>query len=130
MTATARILLLDDDKFLLDMYAMKFAQQGYTVHTSLSASDALGVLRQGFDADAILFDITMPEMDGFAFLQTLQTERLGEKAKKIILSNQSSDEEREKGKELGADLYIVKANAIPSEVVNMVGEALKDTSAA
>lgn len=130
MTPKKNILLLDDDKFLLDMYGMKFAQQGYSVHTSLSAKDALEVLRGGFDADAILFDLTMPDMDGFAFLQALYSEHVGERAKKIILSNQSSEEEQTKGKELGADLYIVKANVIPSEVVNMVGEALKAMPAA
>lgn len=130
MTNPPSILLLDDDKFLLDMYAMKFTQQGYVVQTSLSATEALETLRQGFDADAVVFDLTIPEMDGFTFLQTLTREHIAERAKKIILSNQSTDEERQKGKELGADLYIVKANVIPSEVVNMVGEALRAQSAA
>ncbi|HEY4522617.1 MAG TPA: response regulator [Candidatus Paceibacterota bacterium] len=114
------ILLVDDDKFLLDMYSMKFVQRGYNVQSSLSASDAIDCLRQGYVPDAIVFDITMPEHDGFWFLQTLESEKLAHNAKKIALTNQSSDSEKTKAKELGADIYIVKATMIPSEVVNTV----------
>lgn len=111
------IVLVDDDKFLLDMYAMKFTQSGFVVHASLSVKDALAALRAGFDADAIVFDLTMPEEDGYALLQTLASEHLGDGAKKIALSNQSTDEERRKAIELGADDFLIKATMIPSEVV-------------
>lgn len=118
------ILLVDDDKFLLDMYAMKFTQQGFTVMSALSASDALSDLKQGFAADVILFDLIMPECDGFQFLEKLRAEKLGEKALKIALTNQSTDAEKAKAHELGADHFIVKATMIPSEVVNTVRSVL------
>lgn len=124
------IVLVDDDKFLLDMYAMKFTQSGFVVHASPSVKDALATLRAGFDADAIVFDLTMPEEDGYAFLQTLASEQLGVGAKKIALSNQSTDEERRKAIELGADDFLIKATMIPSEVVARIRSILGIVAAA
>ena len=57
---TGNILLVDDDKFLLDMYSMKFVQEGYSVQACLSGRDAIAALKAGFAPDAILFDLTMP----------------------------------------------------------------------
>lgn len=118
------ILLVDDDKFLVDMYGMKFTSAGFAVHICLSVKDALQVLHEGFKPAAILFDITMPEIDGFGFLQSLKDEHLGERALKIALTNQSDESDKEKATELGATSYIVKASMIPSEVVNTVVEEL------
>lgn len=118
------VLLVDDDKFLLDMYGMKFIAAGYSVEACLSAKQALEILRGGFSPAVILFDITMPEMDGFAFLKTVSDEKLAVQALKIALTNQGDDAEKAKASELGADAYIIKASMIPSEVVNTVGEEL------
>jgi CheY-like chemotaxis protein len=118
------VLLIDDDKFLADMYSMKFAKENYTIEACLSVKDALTVLRGGFVPDVILFDLTMPEQDGFSFLQTLREEKLAPNAVKIALTNQSEDSEKQKAAELGATRYIVKASMIPSEVVNTVAEEL------
>ncbi len=120
----AKVLLVDDDKFLLDMYAMKFAQQGYEVQSSLSGTDAVAQLKQGYAADVIIFDLIMPECDGFQFLQDVRESKLADNALKIALTNQSTDAEKTKAKELGADEFIVKATMIPSEVVNTVDSML------
>jgi CheY-like chemotaxis protein len=120
----AHILLVDDDKFLLDMYCMKFVQHGYTVQACLSVKDAIDCLKQGFAADVVLFDLIMPEMDGFAFLEKMRDEHLADKALKFALTNQSTDAEQQTVKELGADGFMVKATMIPSEVVNMVETAI------
>lgn len=122
--AKGNIILIDDDKFLLDMYAMKFTQQGFVVQAALSAGAAIELLRGGYKPDAIIFDLLMPECDGFMLLEKLKQEKLGGGALKIALSNQNTDAEKEKAKELGADDYIVKATMIPSEVVNSVAAAL------
>ena len=125
MTDAIPVLLVDDDKFLLDMYAMKFSAEGFAVQACLSVHDAVAILKQGnFSPAVILFDLTMPECDGYEFLQILSKERLGEGALKIALTNQSSDDEKKKAMELGADQFFVKATMIPSEVVNTVKAAL------
>ncbi|KKW22979.1 MAG: Transcriptional regulator, Crp/Fnr family [Candidatus Kaiserbacteria bacterium GW2011_GWB1_52_6] len=118
------ILIIDDDKFLVDMYSMKFTMEGYAVQACLSAKDALNLLRGGLLPDVIMFDLTMPELDGLSFLTALTEEKLAPKALKIALTNQSEDAEQKKAMDLGADKYIVKASAIPSEVVDIVGKAI------
>ena len=120
----ARILVVDDDKFLLDMYGQKFSGAGFVVETSLSGADALQILRGGFSPDIVIFDITMPELDGFAFLKSITDEHLAPGAIKIALTNQSDEAEKSKAAELGVSRYIVKASMIPSEVVAAVTEAL------
>lgn len=118
------VLLVDDDKFLVDMYGMKFTAAGFAVQICLSAKDALQVLRGGYAPAVILFDLTMPEMDGFALLKAVGDEKLAPNALKIALTNQNSPEEQTKAAELGATRYIIKASMIPSEVVNTVRDEL------
>lgn len=118
------ILLLDDDKFLVDMYVLKFQQAGFDVHACLSSADALKTLREGFAADAVVFDLIMPEGDGFLFLEKLRDEKLAPKAVKIALTNEMNEDEQKKVTELGAARYIVKATMIPSEVVTSVAEEI------
>lgn len=119
-----KVLLVDDDSFLLQMYCMKFKSEGFDVHTSPSALDAIEQLRHGLMPDAIAFDITMPVHDGFFLLETIRDEGLAKGAKKIALTNQQSEQEKARAIELGAEEYIIKATMIPSEVVNTIRAAL------
>ncbi|MDP2648292.1 MAG: response regulator [bacterium] len=124
-TNTSRsVMLVDDDKFLLDMYTTKFTQHGYSVQACVSADDALKLLREGMEPDAVLFDLTMPERDGLSFLQEIKDSKLASKTLKIALTNQSSEDEKAKVIALGTDSYIVKATMIPSEVVNTIDQLL------
>jgi CheY-like chemotaxis protein len=118
------VLLVDDDKFLVDMYSMKFTASGYTVQACLSSGDALKALHEGFVPDAVLFDLVMPERDGFSFLQALQSEGLAKTAAKIALTNQSDDAEKKKAEGFGVERYIVKASMIPSEVVEATAQEI------
>ena len=120
------VLLVDDDKFLLDLYSMKFNKLGYTVQSCTTVNDALHVLRNGFSADAIVFDLRMPERDGFSFLQALSAENLGKGAVRIAITNESDDSIKKKAADLGTDKLIVKAFTIPSEVVDFVAEEIKN----
>lgn len=119
-TTTPTILIIDDDQLLLDMYATKFREEGMDVKTADGADAALRLLRDGTSVDAILLDVVMPNMDGFTFIETLDAEELRGKTKLIVLSNQSGEADRTRADEVGVDGYIVKANAIPSEVVEQV----------
>src|SRR3989344_1836471 len=114
-----RVYLVDDDRFLLDLYAVKFKNAGHDVSVFSSGEDFLAALRKPGAAapDAVLLDIIMPGMDGFEVLGTLRKEQLAKGTKIIILSNQGQDSDIEKAKQLAADGYIVKASAIPSEVL-------------
>ncbi|HEY9585969.1 MAG TPA: response regulator [Candidatus Paceibacterota bacterium] len=115
-----RILIVDDDAFLLDMYSLKFSQKGFQVTTSPGTLDALDKLRGGYVPDILLIDLVMPAMDGFAFLEQLQKDELARQAMVIVLSNLGQEEDILRAKKLGAADYIIKASATPSEVVDRV----------
>ncbi len=120
------IVIIEDDRFLADMYSMKFMQKSFTVEAYASVREALAGLRGGVKPSAILFDIVMPEQDGFDFLRTAKAEKLGEGALFIALTNQSSDADKVQAEKLGADSYVVKASMIPSEVVEMVTKQIAE----
>ena len=114
-----RIYLVDDDRFLLDLYAVKFKNAGHEVTVFGGGEELLAALRKEDAAvpDAILLDVIMPGVGGFEALETIRKEHLAQGAKIIILSNQGQDSDIEKAKQLAVDGYIIKASAIPSEVL-------------
>lgn len=115
-TAPYSLYLVDDDRFLLDMYAVKFKAAGHTVTAFSGGDELLKVLREGEGPDALLLDIVMPGMTGLEILEVIKRENLKRNTKVIILSNQGQESDIEQAKTLGADGYIIKASAIPSEV--------------
>lgn len=117
-----KILIVDDDKFLLDMYAMKFGEHGYDIHTSFNGKEALAEIDKGFKPDICLVDIIMPGMDGFELVKEIKNRNICQDSALVILSNLGQKEDIEKGLELGVDGYIVKASATPTEVVEKVSE--------
>lgn len=112
------IYLVDDDRFLLDLYAVKFKNAGHEVTVFGGGEELLSALRKdgAMMPDVILLDVIMPGMNGFETLEALRKENLAKDAKIIFLTNQGQDSDVEKAKELKANGYIIKASAIPSEV--------------
>ena len=113
-----KILLIDDDRFLLDMYSLKFKKSELEVDTSSSSLSALEKLRTGGFYDIILLDIIMPGMDGLELLKVIRAEKLSPDSTIVMLTNQADD--FEKVKQFNVDGYIIKATTIPSEVVDQV----------
>lgn len=118
-TMAYRIFLVDDDRFLLDLYAVKFKNAGHTVGVFGGGEELITALKkEGAKApDAILLDLIMPGLSGFETLEIMRKDHLANGAKVIILTNQGQDSDIEKAKNLSADGYIIKASAIPSEVL-------------
>jgi len=114
-----KILLMDDDRFLLDMYALKFKSGGHEIETVSSSVTALEKLRNKEVFDVLILDIIMPGMSGIELLKTIRDEKLALGAAVIMLTNEM--EEVQRAKDLQADGYIVKATATPSEVVEQTG---------
>lgn len=114
------VFIIDDDAFLLDMYALKFSQKNFVVETASGTLLALEKLRGGYTPDIMVVDLVMPSMDGFEFLEIVRTEGLAPNALIIILSNLGQQEDIDRGLALGAAGYIIKASATPSEVVEKV----------
>jgi len=120
-----KILIIDDDEFLLDMYAVKFKEEGFEVDIAREGKEALNKIKEGASPEVVLLDVVMPGMDGFELLETIRKEKLIPTSKIIMLSNLGQKEHLDKGMSLGAADYIVKAYFTPSEVVKRVNEVLK-----
>ena len=86
-TPQKKVLLVDDDKFLLDMYALKFGKAGYDVKSVDSADAAIALLKGGFAPDAVLIDIVMPGTDGLDLVSSLRAARLASGASIIVKPN-------------------------------------------
>lgn len=125
-----KIYLVDDDRFLLDLYAVKFKNAGHEVSVFGSGEELLAALRKkdAVTPDAVLLDLIMPGVGGFGALDAIRKENLAKGAKIIILSNQGQDSDLEKAKQLAADGYIIKASAIPSEVLAETLRTIKDNA--
>jgi CheY-like chemotaxis protein len=102
------------------MYALKFSQNGFEVHTASGGEQALEKLKGGLIPEILLMDIIMPGMDGFEMLKKINEAQLAGNAVKVILSNKGQQSDIEEGKLLGASGYIVKANSTPAEVITQV----------
>ncbi|MEQ1500488.1 MAG: response regulator [Parcubacteria group bacterium] len=115
-----KILLIDDDKFLLDMYSLKFKKSGLDVDIASNTKVAFDKINSETYYNIILMDIIMPGMDGLELLTNIRKDNLAKNSVIIMLTNQADD--YEKAKKIGVDGYIIKATTIPSEVVEQVLE--------
>jgi DNA-binding response OmpR family regulator len=120
------VLIVDDDEFLLDMYSLKFRESGFNVEVAHKGTMAIEKLKEGLVPDVMLLDIVMPEMDGFEVLRELKKEGLAKGSSLVILSNLGQKEDIERGHNLGADDYLVKAYLTPKEVVEKVEALIKN----
>lgn len=120
-----KILLVDDDAFLRDMYSIKFTEFGHEVDAADGAPSVLAKFEQGNSYDLVLMDMIMPGTQGVELLRMIK-EQYNDKFKYcIFLSNQGQDEDLSEATEAGAVGYIVKASCIPSEVVKKVDKILE-----
>jgi len=129
MSEKKNILIIDDDKFLLDMYAMKFGKNNFEVKTASSGQTALEILRGGYAPDIILLDLVMPILDGFSIYENIKKENLAPGAIAIMLTNQGQSADVSRARELGVEGYIIKATTIPSEVVDEVSNIYQKSKA-
>lgn len=129
MTNTSyRIIIVDDDSFISDMYLLKFRTAGHQVTVVSSAEEAKNRFQSGEQFDILLLDLVMPGVNGFEFLEDAnEAEILGDTTV-IVLTNQSREEDVKKAESLGAKGYIVKASSVPSEVVAYVLEIMGSDS--
>jgi CheY-like chemotaxis protein len=116
----AKVLIIDDDKFLLNMYSIKFSKNNFEVNSATSGDEALTKIKEGYSPDIVLLDIVMPGLDGFETLNKIKSDNLAPNAIVIMLTNQGQLADIEKAQGFGSDGYIIKATTIPSEVVEEV----------
>lgn len=126
MDTIKTILFVDDDKFLLDMYALKFSKNNFKVSTATSPEEALKILRAGLNPDILLLDVVMPGLDGVDLLTIIRKENLAKGSLVIMLTNQGLPDDIAKAKKLNVDSYIIKSTTVPSEVLAEVIKNYED----
>ena len=122
-----KLLLVDDDAFLRVMYAIKFSESDYDVHIAETAHHALTQIGHTPDFDVILLDMIMPGMTGVELISEITGTFPDMNACCIVLSNQGQESDIAAAKAAGAAGYIIKAEAIPSDVVAQVATLLTKT---
>ena len=121
-----KILLVEDDNFLVEMYTTKFELEGFQV---VSAEDGVkGIeMAKSEKPDIILLDILMPRLDGFGVLDELKKDSQLKDIPVILLTNLGQKEDIKKGFEKGAAGYLIKAHFMPSEVVDKIKKILEES---
>jgi len=118
-----KILLIEDDPFLLSMYATKFELEGFKIATADNGEKGLEMAGKE-NPDIILLDILMPKMNGFEVLEGLKADPKTKEVPVILLTNLNQKDEVERGMALGADDYLIKAHFMPSEVVGKIRKVI------
>ena len=126
MSDLIKVMIVEDDPMIMDMYAHKFEQEGFKVVTH-DRGDGVVELAASEQPKIILLDIIMPGLDGFSVLKQLKQASGTKDIKVVMLTNLGQDEDRIKGTELGAIGYVVKSSRTPGEVVKLVNEYLAQT---
>lgn len=118
-----KILLVEDDSFLLGMYAAKFELENFKV---IMAEDGEKAVRLALKEmpNIILLDIVLPKINGFEVLRQLKANHLTTEIPVLLLTNLSQKDEIEQGLKMGAADYLIKAHFMPSEVVDKIKKVL------
>lgn len=122
--AKTKILVVEDESFLLDLYQQKLVQAGYEVFVARNGAEGLEMAQKHFPG-LILLDIIMPDVDGYDMLRKIKTAKETKNIPVVIFSNLSQKSEIEKGLKLGANDFIIKTSVTPTELVTKVKEDLK-----
>jgi len=119
-----KILLVEDDPFLIEIYTTKLKEVGFGVEVALDGESCLKKLEEKVP-DLLLLDIVLPSLDGWEVLEKIKKNPKLKNLRVVVLSNLGQKEEVEKGKKLGVEKYLIKAYHTPSEVVGEIKKILK-----
>jgi DNA-binding response OmpR family regulator len=122
-TQKTKVLVIEDEKMLSEMYKTKFEMEGFEVFQAFDGKEGLDKAKAE-KPDIILLDIILPKLDGFLVLKEIKSDAVFKKTPVLLLTNLGQDDDIKKGKSLGADGYFVKANHSPAEIVAQVRQQL------
>lgn len=123
----AKILLVEDDAILVEMYQAKFELEGHDIQVATNGEEALSTLND-FTPELILLDILMPKLNGFHVLKEIKKQPNLRSIPIILLTNLGESEvdmNRELASALGVNDYLIKSHHTPDEVVAKAVKALK-----
>ena len=116
---TSRILVVEDDMFLRELYVDILTGEGYKVESAVDGEDALAKMKLG-GYDLVLLDIIMPKMDGLSVMKQMQNAPPQAPNKSVVfLTNLDKDEEIRTALSLGNG-YLIKSQITPGSLVEEV----------
>ena len=114
-----KILIIEDDLFLLEIYSRKFSEANFDITTAIEGESALEVIHKE-KPDIILLDLILPKVDGLEVLRVIKKDKNLNKIPVVVLTNRGEKDLIEKSIKLGAAAYITKIAYTPTEVVSKV----------
>lgn len=121
----AKIMLVEDDRSLREIYSIRLVAEGYNIISAGDGEEGLALAVKE-KPDLIIADVMMPRISGFDMLDILRSQPETSHIKVIMMTALSSDSQRQRGENLGADRYLVKSQVGIEDVVNTVHEVLGD----
>jgi CheY-like chemotaxis protein len=121
----AKILLVEDDKSLREIYGVRLSAEGYEIVSAGDGEEALAMAIKE-RPDLIVSDVMMPKISGFDMLDILRSTTETKDVKVIMMTALSSEDQRARGESLGADRYLVKSQVGIEDVVRTVHDVLGD----
>ncbi len=118
------ILIIEDEKSVSDMYKTHLENKGYQIAVSSNGKEGMELAKKE-KPDLILLDIILPQKDGFTVLGKLKADKSTKKIPIVLLTNLGQDDDKKRGKDLGARDYLIKANLTPSQIGEKIKEYLK-----
>lgn len=124
----SKVMIVEDDDSLREIYGIRLTAEGYAVVSAHDGEEALAVAVKE-RPDLIISDVMMPKITGFDMLDILRSTPETQNIKVIMMTALSSEDQRVRGENLGADRYLVKSQVGIEDVVNVVHEVLGDRNA-
>lgn len=114
-----RILIIEDEKILAEMYQEKFKQTGFEVISAMEAEEGLRIAEKE-KPDLILLDILLPRENGIFFLKNLKNNKEISSIPVIVFSNFDDPNIRKQAKQFGAKDYLIKTDYTPRQIVEQI----------
>jgi len=119
-----KILIIEDEKLLREMYQEKFVNSGFKVISCMEAEEGIEIAKKE-KPDLILLDVLLPRKNGISFLEQLKRTPEVASIPVIIFSNFDDQETKKEAKKLGVKDYLIKTNYTPQEIVEKVKSYLR-----
>lgn len=119
----AKILIVEDDIYLLKLYGDVFSKEGFEVELAEDGKEGIEKA-QTFEPEIILLDLMLPYIDGFGVMQAVKSNPKIKDTKIVITTNLDSTMQRQKALSMGADKFLVKSGDTPGNILDEVKQAL------
>jgi len=118
------ILVVEDDQFLRDLIVKKLEEEGMEITQAVDGEEGLRLIREN-KPTLVLLDLILPGIDGFEVLKQVKSDPATKDIPIVILSNLGQKDDIDRGMDMGAKDYLIKAHFTPGEIVQKVKEALE-----